>query len=229
MFGKLFGRGDEGSGPFYRPYRKKAANHIYNLLFCDNPALFKSSDDGGGALSAVLSDSTDREALETIGNDIDAESRVRALAFNRLRLMQVPVPPKRLLGTIIEFPQRDGLDTLAIFPDGRLRYINQSEGMAIFEASPPALIYKAEEVLRASQIAVNHNEPSGEPRQPPPTGELVRLSLLASDGLYLCEDEFDDLGTDRFAAPIMAAASDLLPLLVKEALRKNRGTSGSPG
>ena len=79
MLGKLFGRGDEGAGPFYRPYKKRAANHIYNLLFCDNPALFGSGDDGG-ALRAVLSDSTDREALET-----SATTSMRKAACVRLR------------------------------------------------------------------------------------------------------------------------------------------------
>ena len=145
MFGKFFGRKDKNgsTGPFYRPYKSDAANHIYNLLFCDNPSLFKRGEGGGGALAAVLSDSTDREMLERIGNDLDAESRVRVLAFNRQRAMKVSVARKRLLGTIIEFPQPQGLDTLAIFPDGRLRYINQSEKMVIFETSPPAIADKA--------------------------------------------------------------------------------------
>ena len=71
---------------------------------------------------------------------------MRALA-SPARLMQVP-PAQAGARNDHRIPQRDGLDTLAIFPDGRLRYINQSEGMAIFEASPPALIYKAEEMLR---------------------------------------------------------------------------------
>ena len=56
--------------------------------------------------------------LETIAGDTAVESRVRVLAFNRLRAMKRPVPTKQLLGTIIEFPQPDGLDTLAAFVDG---------------------------------------------------------------------------------------------------------------
>jgi hypothetical protein len=225
MFGNFFGRKDknEGTGPFYRPYKSDAANHIYNLLFCDNPALFKNGEAGGGALGTVLSDSTDREMLERIGNDIDAESRVRVLAFNRLRAMKVSVARKRLLGTIIEFPQPQGLDTLAIFPDGRLRYINQSEKMVIFETSPPAIIDKATEVLRASQFVVNRYGPWEKPRRPPPSGELVRMSFLVSDGVYFGEGRYADLMGDRFAAPVLGAASELLPVLVEEALKRDRG------
>ena len=175
MFGKFFGRGgkNEGPGLFYRPYKNGTANQIYNLLFCNNLVLFKGGKEGGGALRAVLLDSTDREAPERIGNDTNEQSRVRALAFNRLRAMQVPVPPRQLLGTIIEFPQADGLDTLAIFPDERLCYINQSEGMSVFEDTPPSMIDGVEKVVQDSQLAIDHHGPSEEPRRPPPTGELV--------------------------------------------------------
>jgi hypothetical protein len=225
MFGKLFGRRgkNEASGLFHRPYKSDAANHIYNLLFCDNLALFNNSEDRTGPWGAILSDSPDREALEAIGNDMDAESRLRVLAFNRLREMKVSVPSKRLLGTIIEFPQSHGLDTLAIFPDGRLRYINHSEKMAIFESCPPALVGRVEEVLRASQFVVNRYGPWDKPRRPAPTGALTRMSFLVSDGLYFGEGRYGELMRDRFAAPVMKAASELLPILVEEALKKERG------
>ena len=223
MLAKLFERKDHsGKPPFYRPYRSDAANQIYNLLFCDNPALFGNGATAGGALGAVLSEQTRGEALEDIGRDVDAESRVRALAFNRLRAMNLPVPPKLLLGTIIEFPQRKGLDTLAIFGDKRLRYINHSEKMAIFETSPPTLIPLADKVLRASQLAIDQHGPADEPRRPPPTGKNLRLSFLVSDGLYFAEGQFEQLMGDRFAGPVLDSATDLLPVLVEEGLRRER-------
>ena len=74
-----------------------------------------------------------------IAVDPDIESRVRMLAFNRLRAMGLPTPAKQLLGTIIEFPQRGGLDTLAAFADGRVRYINQTGHPAIFECAPTGI------------------------------------------------------------------------------------------
>jgi hypothetical protein len=88
------------------------------LLFCDNPDLFRSGEQEKSALATVLSGAATREALERIAADPDIESRVRMLVFNRLRAMGLPAPAKQLLGTIIEFPQRGGLDTLAAFATG---------------------------------------------------------------------------------------------------------------
>ena len=140
MLGKLFGRGNRHgpSAPFYRPYGDKTADFLYNLLFCDNPDLFRNGEQDESALATVLSGAATHEALEMIAVDPDIESRVRMLAFNRLRAMGLPIPAKQLLGTIIEFPQRGGLDTLAAFADGRVRYINQTGHPAIFEFAPAA-------------------------------------------------------------------------------------------
>jgi hypothetical protein len=209
----------KASEPFYRPYEIEAANNLYNLLFCDNVALLrKDSGEPKQDFEAVLSETTDRERLERIGNDLDVESRVRVLAFNRLRRMNVSVPRKRLLGVIVEVPQRGGLDVLAAFPDGRLRYINHSEKIAIFESTPAALIEKAEELLRASQFVVNRYGPWNKTRLPPPTGALMRMSFLVSDGLYFGQGSYTDLIKDRFALPVAKAFSELLLLLVDTAL-----------
>ena len=165
MIRKLFGSGHRPpSGPFYRPYRQDAINHIYNLLFCDDPALYRNGRQQG-ALADVLADDAARETLERIADDLDVESRVRVLAFNRLRAMNVPVPEKRLLGAIIEVPQDNGLDVLAVFEDKRLRYINKSENVAVFEETPPQIAQKANEVLRYARIVVNEIGPANEPRR----------------------------------------------------------------
>lgn len=224
MFGNWFGRkgAAAGSAPFYRPYRDDAANHIYNLLFCDNVSLFKKDPDGKGDLGLVLSDTVDRDTLDRIGNDLDVESRTRALAFNRLRAMKASVPPKRLLGTIIETPLHSGLDTLAIYPDHRLRYINHTGKMAIFEGVPASLVPGMNEILRASQFVVNRYGPWDKVRKSPPTRGLTRMTFLVSDGLYFGEGRSADLFQDRFAVPVLRAVGLLMPLLVEEALKIDR-------
>jgi hypothetical protein len=226
MFASLFQQNRSGAPPhaFYRPYKNPGVNQLYNLLFCDNFSLFGDGEVEAGPLAEVLADAPDLRMLERIGNDLDAESRVRALAFRRLQAMNVSVPSRRLLGAIIEWPQKNGLDVLAAFPDGRLRYINHTEKLAIFELTPPDLIAHGEELLRASQRIVNRSGPWGRPRLPPPQGDLIRMNFLVSDGLYFGQGSHSALMADRFAPPVINAATQLLRMLVDAALanEKNR-------
>jgi hypothetical protein len=216
MFGKLFGSNKNGgrSGPFYRPYKDQTVDFFYNLLFCDNPDLFRNESQDSSPLATALSGTATREMLETIAGDTAVESRVRMLAFNRLRAMKLPVPAKQLLGTIFEFPQRDGLDTLAAFVDGRVRYINQTGHPAIFEGAPPEVVAKANELMRVSQFAVDRHGPSDEPRRPPPDGDMVRLSFLVSDGTCIGEGSYEDLMSDPVGEPVLTAGGELLVRLV---------------
>ena len=211
--------GDNGSG--HRPYRDDAANGMYNLLFCDEPARFAPKGDAPqGVLATVLAEPSDRVALERIASDAGMESRIRMLAFNRLRAMKVAVPSKQLLGVILEVPLGQGLDTLAVFADGRMRYINQAEKIGIFEDAPPAIAQKAQMVLRASQAVVDQIGPATEPRRAPPTADLTRMTFLVSDGLYFGEAATDNMYADALAGPVMGNAAELLNLLVDHALQR---------
>ena len=224
MFASLLQQNRDRVPPhaFYRPYQNPGINQLYNLLFCDNFSLFASGDASDGPLVEVLSDTPDREALERIGNDLDVESRVRALAFRRLQAMRMPVPSGRLLGVIIEWPQQSGLDVLAAFPDGRLRYINHAEKLAIFESAPPDLVGQADELLRVSQHIVDRSGPWGRPRLPPPQGDLIRMNFLVSDGLYFGQGSHSALMEDLFAPPVINAAMRLLHMLVDAALANEK-------
>jgi len=221
MLAKLFDWGKRGgpSAPFYRPYREQAADFLYNLLFCDNPDLYRNGKQDAGPLGTVLSGAATGETLEEIAADWAVESRVRMLAFNRLRAMNVPIPAKQLLGTIIEFPQDGGLDTLAAFADGRVRYINQTGKPAIFEGAPPEVLAKANELIRVSQPAVDRHGPADEPRRPPPAGDVVRLSFLVSDGLYFGEGSYEVLMDDAEGGPVLTAGGELLVRLVDTVIR----------
>lgn len=222
MIRSLFGSSSRpSSAPFYRPYRQDSINHIYNLLFCDDPALYRNGRQKG-ALAEVLSETVTGETLQRVANDLDVESRVRVLAFNRMRAMNLPVPDKRLLGAIIEVPQDGGLDVLAVFEDKRLRYINQSENVAVFEETPPQIAQKANEMLRHARLVVNEINPADEPRRPPPRGDAARLTFLVSDGLYFGEGDYDVLMQDGLAAPVLGTASQLLVMVVEAALEKQK-------
>jgi hypothetical protein len=204
-----------------RPYRQDAINRVYNLLFCDDLDLFRTAEvtPQGSPLGVILASNPDRGAIEAIANDSQAESRARALAFNWLRRRSAAVPSKRLLGVIVEVPLQGGLDVLAVYADGRIRYINQTGKLVVFEESPPAISSKARELIAVSQPVVNQIGPWQDPRLPPPKKGNVRMTFLVSDGLYFGEGPFEDMQREAMAAPIIRRAGELLALIVGTVVR----------
>jgi hypothetical protein len=201
------------------PYSLDAANLIYNLLFCDNPALFAdgAKHDPQSDMARVLAPDTDAATLHRIAEDKAGESRVRALAFNRLRGLGEKVPSRLLLGTIIEVPLEHGLDTLAIFADGRIRYINQTSKIAVFEAPLAGMKDAVAAILSSSLAVVNRIGPWEKPRLPPPPKGSVRVSFLVSDGLYFGEGPFAEISRDALAGPVIRHGGELLVLVTKAA------------
>ncbi|MEJ0058947.1 MAG: hypothetical protein WDM79_04900 [Terricaulis sp.] len=166
--------------PFHRPYADESVDTIYNLLFCDDAALFTGIEDA----DAIWAEAFDEDALRAIADDAGAPSRIRALAFNRLRENSADVAPKHLFGMIVEVPLDGGLDTLAAYEDGSVRYINRSGKMSIFETEIPPLADKVKALLAGGQGIVDAIGPWEEPRLPAPSDGNVRMSFVVSDGLY---------------------------------------------
>ncbi len=211
-----------GAAELYRPYSEPAVNFLYNLLFCDDIALFKNEDTikEKSLWLTLLADTPDFHALEAIAVNEREESRIRVLAYNRLRGSGRPVPPKKLLGVIIEVPMQQGLDVLAAFADGRVRYLNQSGKIAVFEeGGAPKVEALAKELVAVSQPVVNQIGPWDKKRLPPPRQGNVRMTFLVSDGLYFGEGPFTVLQKDAIGGPVLAKAAQLLQLAVETGLK----------
>jgi len=198
------------------PYKEAEANFIYNLLFCDQPALFKA--DHKGVLTppwdALFSEKLDFDAIAIIAKDKTQESRVRMLAFNALRLAKKDVPKKELLATIIEVRLPAGLDTLAVFTDGGARYINQSGKIIVVEGTPNAFENEIRNVIEASKPIVAAIGPWDKDRLPAPKKGNIRMTFLVSDGLYFGEGPMDAMQREKMAAPLITSATSLLMKLV---------------
>jgi len=199
------------------PYRNDAADFIYNLLFCDEPVLFArgAKDHPESDVAAILADAPDPARIEKIANNEAGESRTRALAYNWLRLHGHAVPPRVLLGTILEVPQDAGLDTLAAFADGSVRYINQTGRMAVIEGEVPAVSITVKALLAASQEVVNRIGPWEKPRLPPPAEGRLRMTFVVSDGLYFGEGPMAEMSRDPLAGRVFQKATQLLVLVTK--------------
>jgi hypothetical protein len=202
---------------FYQPYIESHVNFLYNLLFCDDISLFKTGatekdNDLWRMLLAVQPDTAD---LRKIANDETNEGRVRALAFNQLRAHGEAVPPKHLLGVVVEIPLEQGLDVLAAFSEGGVRYLNQSGKVVIFEGQGNPVEELAKELVAVSQPIINKIGPWDKNRLPPPKAGNIRISFLVSDGLYFGEGAFTLMQRDAMAGPVIAKATQLLQQVVK--------------
>jgi hypothetical protein len=203
-----------GATELYKPYAEAKFNFLYNLLFCDDLSLFRNDEalKAGEPWTTLLADAPDVKTLERIAGYEQGESRVRALAYNRLRALGHPVPAKKLLGVIVEVPLQLGPDVLAAFADGGVRYLNQSgKGGQVFEkGGAPNVEALAKQLIAASQPLVDQTSPSDKERLPPPKGPNVRLTFLVSDGLYVREGSFKELGKDPLSASVVVKATQLL-------------------
>ena len=136
------------------------------------------------------------------------------VAFRRLRA-EGKAPPRDppLLGTIVEIALDEGLDTLAAYADGRIRYINHAGGMSMVEDGT-ALRAQVDGLLLASQSVVGKIGPwAGDRLPPPPTGQ-ARLTFLVGGDLYFGQAPFAALAGDLMAGPVLNTASALLSALV---------------
>src|SRR5262249_34989661 len=117
------------------PYYDEGLNKIYNLLFCDDIALYKTDEAPDKyPWNVLLSENADAAKLKMLINDDSIESRQRLLAYHLLAKNGVETSTE-LIGVIIEVGMSDGLDVLAVYEDGTARYINHSGKMIIWDGS----------------------------------------------------------------------------------------------
>jgi hypothetical protein len=206
--------------PPYAPYQSGAANEIYNLLFCDDPAAFKPKA-GQSPVAwqvALFSEPFDRTALSAVANEASQEGRVRYLAYAKLRALREPVPAKVLLGVIVEVPLAGGLDVLAAFSEGGVRYVNQTGKLAVFEGVA-ALQPLVQRLFAASEPVVARIGPWEQSRRSPPKAGNVRLTFLVSDGLYFGEGAMSAMQREAMAGPVIQRATELLQTVVPMATK----------
>lgn len=195
----------------YRPFVDAACNRLYNLMFCDKVETFR--EEAGATLEGVWTTLLAKQpylaGLKSIAEDRSQESRLRLLAFNRLRDLRQQTTRQELLGVVIEIGTDNGLEVLAAYDDGRIAYVDYTEQPSPL-APAGALIAKVRQLLAVSRAAVERIGPWMQPRIAPPTLGMIRMSFLVSDGLYFGQGLINVMENDELAAPIVAASRELL-------------------
>ncbi|MFZ2031767.1 MAG: hypothetical protein WAU68_15760 [Vitreimonas sp.] len=196
----------------FEPYPDGVANRFYSLLFCDLPINYLAWAEGSA--SWIFNPQFNERAVRAIAEDKNAESRVRALAYRRLKREKCAVQPRILLGVVVETPLPRGLDTLGTYADGRIRYIHGSGKQIVIEKDVPSTREPRKALLSAAQDVVDELAPLAEARSPPPKAPNVRVTSIVSDGLYVGEANLQQLTADPLGGPILRATSDLLTAVV---------------
>jgi hypothetical protein len=206
-----------GAAPPYSPYANPAMNEIYNLLFCDDPAAYAAKPGQAPATWQATLASDDVAALRSLASDAAQEGRVRYLAFSRLRAIGQTVTPKILLGVIVEVALDGGLDTLAAFQEGGVRYINHSGKLVVIEGAA-RFVPRVRHLFAAAQPLVDHLGPASDARWAPPKADDVRLTFLVSDGPYFGQAPAGVMQADAAAGPVMLSATELMVAVVEAGL-----------
>lgn len=203
------------ASPPYSPYAGEAPNFIYNLLFCDDPDSFKAKPGEPSTpwQEAIFSEPFNISSIEAVASDLSQEGRVRYLAFSRLRELGQHVPPKILLAVIVEVSLDSGLDTLAAFSEGGVRYVNHSGKLVVIEGNA-SILSTVKDLFTSAQPVVARLGPWESLRLAPPKKGNVRLTFLVSDGLYLGEGPMSQMQGDAMAGPIIYRSTKLLQEVV---------------
>ena len=206
----------------FSPYEDTAANFIYNLLFCDRRESFRARQGERSTdwQRVLFTEPPEVLGLKMLADNASEEGRHRYLAFARLREAGAPVTPKILLGVIVEMALPDGLDALAAYSDGGVRYINHSGKMVIVEGVDDfrPLVHR---LFQAAQPVVARIGPWDQPRRPPPVRGNARLTFLVSDGLYFGEAQAEVFQRDALAGPVLREATQLLLKVVASGKKAN--------
>jgi len=197
------------------PYQTESLNLIYNLLFCDNPELFKGSatDQSVYPWNIVFATHDNTEELVRLTEDDGVESRVQLLAHSKLRAQGHSINYQELLGVVIEVGMDDGLDVIAAYSDGSARYLNYSEKLIVLEAQTEQSNALIDELFNCGNEVIQKIGPWDKDRLPAPPAGQVRLTFLVSDGLYFGQGPIDVLAEDPMGGPVINAAAELMKYL----------------
>jgi len=191
-------------------YADPSRQQLYDLLFAEHPADFAAA--ASGPLAPLAGATADVGALNAIAADRAVESRLRRIAYRRLREAGQPPAELPLLGVVVEVALEAGLDTLAAYADGSVRYINHAGGVSVVE--PGALDDAAAALVTAAGPVVAAIGPWEAERLAAPPQGSVRLSFLVGDRLYFGQGPIEALAADPLAGPVLAAATALLGAVV---------------
>lgn len=198
------------------PYTEPAINTLYEMLFCDDLALYgQNTTSLTGPWQILLDAGTSDDALRQLMADEGQPSRMRLLAAQQLRNRGLEVEHK-LLGVVVELGLEGGLDVLAAYDDGTARYFNYTGKVLIWESPSPESSAIIGRLFAESQRIVSQIGLWRKPRRIFPEKGILRISFLGTDGLYFGEGPIQLMFDDAMSAPALREATALLQFITSQ-------------
>ena len=194
----------------------EAARQIYELLFCDDVHKYEGLKTHFPVLFAP---NPSQEDVLSLAQNPGTESRVRILAHRRLKEEGFSAPERAVLGVVVEYNQKGkGLDTLAVFADGSIRYINYTGKMAVVDSPRPTtkIPVLTKQIFEQARQLANAIGPWEERRLPPPAAEQVRITLLVNGDIYFGQAPASVMWKDPLGAPLLQSMTALLVEVTQE-------------
>lgn len=196
---------DPVSAAHHPALSRRSGRELYDALFCDAlPAT------GAFAASTGRIYSQTPAGLHRILDDPESESRLRLLAASELRRRGHPTGVRKTLGVIVEVALDEGLNVLAAYADGQVRYIAATGGVLAFENAPPRISFLGRSLVATAHSIVPLIAPNSSARGAPPEPGLARLTLLTGQGRFTGDGPLEALRNDGLAGPLIEAAQALL-------------------
>ena len=217
-FLKKLGFGNKEKTKPKGPYKNETLNMLYHMSFCDDINFFKSivKDPSQHPISEIIGTPFNKEGLLKVAKDTTLDTRCRLFAYDRLLKNKIPIKNVELLGVIIEIGFEQGMDVLAAYQDGNIRYLNQGEAAIVWETPNETSNALVEKVFAASQEVVQNIGPWTDGRTPWPDKNFVKITFLVSNGLYFGQGPINIMFNDPKAGAILAAGTELMTYLTKQ-------------
>lgn len=196
---------------------EETQRQIYELLFCDELDGYEAIKED---IPVLFEPNPSREELLALANDPKAESRIRILAHRRLKELGIPVQRPEVFAVIEEFNQPGlGLDTLAVYADGSIRYINFSGKMLFIDDSLQETQRFIKPIFeQAQQLAAQAGGQRQDSRLPPPGKGQLRLTLLVNGEIYVRQASSKIMFNGPLGFPLLTNMALLLEKITSIAL-----------
>lgn len=150
----------------------------------------------------------------------ERETRLFLQAWHLARLAGLDPGSAALdpLGVVVDMHTEEGLDTVAGFADGSARYLGYSGAGVVWEVPDAIVGGLVQELLFRALDVVAMTGPLEGSRPGPPGHGGAMISVLTPGGIHVGAGSVYALSNDSRGGPVIAAAADLLRVLVERAL-----------